>query len=77
MSAKLVPTFADKGCRVVSVAGPYSRNLTQRGIRWESAEQTSLVGLGPQTDFCKYGNEHACSKNKKRDREFIEQLGYC
>jgi hypothetical protein len=27
LSAKLVPTFADRGCRVVSEADPYGRNL--------------------------------------------------
>jgi hypothetical protein len=27
LSAKLVPTFADRGCRVVSAADPYGRNL--------------------------------------------------
>jgi hypothetical protein len=27
LSAKLVPTFADRGCRVVSSADPYGRNL--------------------------------------------------
>jgi hypothetical protein len=27
LSAKLVPTFADRGCHVVSVTDPYCRNL--------------------------------------------------
>jgi hypothetical protein len=27
LSAKLVPTFADGGCHVVSVTDPYGRNL--------------------------------------------------
>jgi hypothetical protein len=27
LSAKLVPTFADRGCHVVSVTDPYSLNL--------------------------------------------------
>jgi hypothetical protein len=27
LSAKLVSTFADRGCHVVSVTNPYSRNL--------------------------------------------------
>jgi hypothetical protein len=27
LSAKLVPTFADRGCHVVSVTGPYSHIL--------------------------------------------------
>jgi hypothetical protein len=27
LSAKLVPTFADKGCRMVSTTDPYGRNL--------------------------------------------------
>jgi hypothetical protein len=27
MSAKLVPTFADRGCHVVIVTDPYGRNL--------------------------------------------------
>jgi hypothetical protein len=27
LSAKLVPTFVDKGCHVVSVTGPYGRIL--------------------------------------------------
>jgi hypothetical protein len=27
LSAKLVPTFADRGCRVVSAADPYGRNF--------------------------------------------------
>jgi hypothetical protein len=27
MSAKLVPTFAGRGCHVVSVTDPYGRNL--------------------------------------------------
>jgi hypothetical protein len=27
LSAKLVPTFADRGCHVVSVTDPYGRNL--------------------------------------------------
>jgi hypothetical protein len=27
LSAKLVPTFTDRGCHVVSVTNPYSRNL--------------------------------------------------
>jgi hypothetical protein len=27
LSVKLVPTFADRGCHVVSVTDPYGRNL--------------------------------------------------
>jgi hypothetical protein len=27
LSAKIVPTFADRGCHVVSVTDPYGRNL--------------------------------------------------
>jgi hypothetical protein len=27
LSAKLVPTFADRGCHVVSVTDPYGRNI--------------------------------------------------
>jgi hypothetical protein len=27
LSAKLVPTFADRGCHMVSVTDPYGRNL--------------------------------------------------
>jgi hypothetical protein len=28
LSAKLVPTFADRGCHMVSVTDPYCRNLS-------------------------------------------------
>jgi hypothetical protein len=43
LSAKLVPTFADKGCRVVSAADPYGRILDFRD--WTTDRRASIISI--------------------------------
>jgi hypothetical protein len=48
LSAKLVPTFADRGCRVVSVTDPYGRILgflDRIPCMWESKNQNSKLKI--------------------------------
>jgi hypothetical protein len=49
LSAKLVPTFADRGCCVISATDPYGRNLgfldqNKTGWNWTKSEH-SVQGL--------------------------------
>jgi hypothetical protein len=48
LSAKLVPTFADRGCHVVSVTDPFGRVLGFLDRR-HNKTKTKLLGLSPRT----------------------------
>jgi hypothetical protein len=43
LSAKLAPTFADRGCHIVSVTEPHGRNLGFLWNKWTSVPNTEQV----------------------------------